>query len=177
MSNVSAVAQTKPIPFGGTITREQFSLVQRMLLPWWGSMRMTAIWIVSCVVVATIGLRGPTGSSVLVTLTSILIAAVLIVFVWRLTKMTRDRQWRQVEATQQGITGSLSDAGLEWHAAKGTAHFAWSDINKVRQHPHMLLLHCAGNAANYLPKTFFASDSEWNAANAFALRQVAGKAG
>lgn len=175
MSIDSPAVQSESFPYKGTITREQFSLVQRMLLPWWGTMRLTTLWIVIGALVFAVGDHIVTGTLLLEALSSLFWATAMIVYVWGLTTYVRHRQWRRVNATQQDITGNLGKAGIEWNTPMITAKFPWSKIVKIRQHPEMLLIFYSSNCAFYVPKHFFATETAWSEANALALRQLPSK--
>ncbi|MFL6658271.1 MAG: YcxB family protein [Massilia sp.] len=133
---------------------------------------MTAIWIVGCFLVFTVGLRRPTDTPLEAILASLIMSSVLILFVWRLGTFARNRQWRQLEAMQQTVTGKLGTDGLEWNTPMTSANFPWPKIVKIRRHPEMLLLFYSARCAFYLPRTFFATEAAWNEANALAIRQM-----
>jgi hypothetical protein len=174
MSIDSLATQSELHRFGGTITREQFSLVQRLLLPWWGSMRFTALCIVIVAPLLNAGLGILNGISLEEFIFSMMWALAMIVFVWALVKFSLRRQWTMIQTTQPQITGNLNVNGLEWNTPM-TTKFPWSKLVKIRQHPEMLLIFYSPKCAFYMPKQFFATESAWNEANAFALRQLHAK--
>jgi hypothetical protein len=172
MSINTASEQVPVFPFAGAITRKQFFLVQRLLLPWWGTMPVTALMLVCCAWMVDAGGNDPTDTPMIKLLSTLIWAAGMILLVWGIVTFARRRQWRQVEATQQEIRGTIGEAGLEWSTPMTTSKFPWSKIIKVRQHPEMLLMFYSANCAFYVPKRFFATETAWNEANALALRQL-----
>lgn len=168
--------QQEVIAFAGAITRTQFALVQRLLLPWWGAMYVTAATIVIAALVFDVAGGGATGSTLGWLITNLLWSAVMFGFVWGLTMFSRHRQWRHVRAAQQEITGTIGAEGLEWNTPMTTAKYPWSKIVKLRQHPEMLLLFYSANCAFYAPRAFFATEAAWTEANALAARRFPAKA-
>jgi hypothetical protein len=162
------------IPFAGALTREQFSLVQRLLLPWWGSMWITSLFIF--VLALMFNLAGEAGATLLVnTLANLLWAAAMSVFVWVMTSLVRYRQWRRIKAMKQTVAGRIGETGIEWNTPMTTATFPWPKIVKLRQHPDMLLFFYSARCAFYVPRTFFATETAWRDANELALRSFSAR--
>jgi hypothetical protein len=170
---INTVSEQVPLfPFAGAITRDHFFLVQRLSLPWWGTMPVTALSIIVCAWMLDAGGNDSAGPPLVKLLSTLIWASAMIVLLWGVVTFARRRQWRQVQATQQEIRGSIGEAGLEWSTPMTTAKFPWSKIIKVRQHPEMLLMFYSARCAFYVPKRFFANEAAWNDANAFVLRQL-----
>lgn len=172
MSTNTATIQDDSFPFKGSITREQFSLVQRLLLPWWGTTRVSMLWMVIGTLVIGVQDCLVNGTSPLEAFFSLAWTPVLIVFTAGLTAWGRQLQWRQVSANAQEITGNLGDAGIEWNTPMTSAKFPWSKLVKVRQHREMLLIFYNSRCAFYVPRNFFADEATWQAANALALERL-----
>ena len=136
---------------------------------------MTALCVVAGALIFNVGGTEENNDPLVDALANVLFAVGMIVFIWGVTSVGRYRQWRQVKADQQGITGSIGDTGLEWNTPMTTAKFPWSKLVKVRQHPDMLLVFYNARCAFYLPKSFFATETEWSEANALALRRLPAK--
>lgn len=176
MSVESPVARFETLHFAGTVTRDQFSLVQRLLLPWWGEMKMTALCIVIVALIFEVGVSATTDTPLVRVLAALFWSGPMIVLVWGVTKFARYRQWVRTESIVRDITGSIGDGGVQWNTTMTTASYPWSKIIKVRQHPDLLLLFYSGQCAFYFPRQFFASDSAWSDANALAMRHFNAKA-
>jgi hypothetical protein len=147
------------IPFKGMVTGAEFARVQRLMVPWWASPQMTALWILfSCVY-----FEG--------WIVGALVALPVIILVCAAVALISRAQWRRVAALQQEINGTIGDAGVGWNTAMTTANFPWQKIVKVNEHPDLLLLFYSGRCAFYMPKRFFSSDSAWQNACALAVRR------
>ena len=188
-----AAAPDDAIAFHGALTRSQFALVQRLLLPWWGAMWVTSLWVLLAVVMyQVLGDANPAAHlQPGVTLTPLTWAILTVVglvvspltwvtvltlaIMWAITAFGRRRQWRDAENTHHIIMGSIGTAGLAWNTAMTTANFPWPKLTHMRQHPDMLLIFYSRRCAFYLPKAFFASEAAWHDANALALQQFSGK--
>ena len=179
------------VPFSGALTRSQFMLVQKLLLPWWASKWMRLLWLVLLYVcladdtsadVATAG--GPSSHAanisaitwIFLFVLRILFSpgtwslAILICVTWGATTWIRHRQWRRIEAAHTEVSGHIGDNGIAWNTPLTTANYPCANLTRVRQHPEMLLVFYSPRCAFYLPKNFFRSEAAWGDANALALR-------
>jgi hypothetical protein len=194
MTTVQPPAGQERIPFAGQLTRKEFFLIQRMLLPWWGTMWATSGWFMAAALVYALvdnaGLfrfEAPqhwyfapaTWAIVLVVgfLFSPMtwVATALVVWVWILTTFVKHRQWWRMKREPQVITGSIGADNLQWHTAMTTSTYPWASIVKVKHAPGMLLLFYNARCAFYLPAQFFATEAAWHEAHTLALRYCPAK--
>ncbi len=160
------------IPFSGRITRQQFSLVQRMMSPWWGTMSMTVLWTVSAALAYALGDHLLADTGPLVALRSLGWAMALLIIVWIATTSAHNQQWNQTIRSQPVVAGRVGEAGLEWNTPLSAVMYPWSRIAKIIQHPEMLLIFHSEKCAFYISKPFFTSETAWSEANALALRHL-----
>jgi hypothetical protein len=160
-----------PFSFRGTITRDQFTLVHRLMTPWWGTVKSTPLWIFVFMLISNLTIRDGADSILTTFIASLLLAVPLTMLAWLIALLGRHRQWHRLSVDQREITGTIGEAGLEWNTPVTTATYPWSKIVKIRQHPDMLLIYYSARCAFYLPKNFFTSEADWNKANALGVRQ------
>lgn len=170
MATDYTAAEAAFLTFGGKVTKEQFSLIQRLLLPWWGTMRMTTIVFVTGALVFALGDHIVTGTPLFDALFILVWVAVLLLYVWGLITFSRSRQWRLIKTTHHDVTGTIGEGGLEWNTSISASALPWSKIVKVRRHPEMLLLFYHAKCAFYIPRNFFASEMAWSEANLLITR-------
>jgi hypothetical protein len=175
MSIDSTAVQQEHISFSGTVTREQYLLVHRLLLAGWRSLPAMGLYVVIIAQIFDLGIHDASETQLQGILANLWGAVGLFVLMWGTTVFARRRQWRKMDATQRDITGSIGEAGIEWSTPMTTARFPWSKLVKVRQHREMLLIFYNASCALYAPKQFFATETEWREANALALRRLSAK--
>lgn len=194
MTIVQVPAKSVRIPFAGQLTGKQFFLVQRMLLPWWGTMGATSAWFMAAALVYSLidnpgyfrfvapphWYLAPMTWAIVLAVGFVFspitwIAAAVLVWVWMLTTLARHRCWWRMKRDPQTVTGSIGNDNLEWNTAMTTSTYPWARIIKVRHGPDMLLLFYNARCAFYLPKQFFETDVAWRDANALAMRCCPGK--
>lgn len=162
--------QSAAIPFNGTLNRQQFLLLQQIMLPWWGTMTVTTAATLAVACVFAIVEYKVNGAPLLDSLSAFAWAAVLLLYVWALTAYARRRQWRNIQAAQQEIAGSIGNDSLQWNTQLSKSTLPWPQAKQIRQHPQMLLVYYSDTCAFYWPKDFFDTELAWNEANAIAAR-------
>ena len=71
------------------------------------------------------------------------------------------------------VTGQVTEEGISWKTASTDSTFSWDKIIKRRLGPDLLLLYTSMNQALIIPRSYFRSVSDWEAARELVTRNVA----
>jgi hypothetical protein len=90
----------------------------------------------------------------------------LYVFVWR-------RTYAKSPYLHKPLSGSVSRDRFVIEGATGRSDLTWDQFVRIREDKDFLLLYQAPNLFSILPRDFFESDADWEAARRFAMRTSA----
>jgi len=159
------------VSFAGTISMDEFLRVQRMCVPVWARWYVFAPCVLNLIV-----LLGAGWSKVVSEPTSLLPDLILTAFISLLaaaiTRYTGVRAWRKTTLLVGGIRGVATDWGIEWITANTTSKFEWSKFVKARQEADLSLVFYATRGLFYFPRSFFASEHEWQQFNTLVRSRV-----
>lgn len=162
-----------PLPFGGTLTLARYKAIQRAMLPWWARP-----WCLAAVFIYLFVFMGKDWSRLLVdladTIANLIVALVLLAFVYALTSVVHRRNWRRMTGLHGALSGHVDGDGIEWRTAISTARFPWTRISKAQMRDDMMLLTYAPRCALYFPREFFAGGAQWSDFKAMVASRVAG---
>lgn len=151
------------ILFRGTVTSKQFSSIQQALLPWWARAYVVAPCIVYVFIFAGKNLQTMLANPIEI-IANLLTASFVLLVSWAMIAYGRKRAWRMNNEVHGEISGSLSDAGVEWNTAFTSTNYPWAKLIKMRESPQMILLFYSARCAFYFPRHFFSTEDEWQAA-------------
>jgi hypothetical protein len=153
-----------PITFSGSVSREEFSRVNSLLLPRW----MRWYFFVPCVVYLfvsigvgwTAALHHPLAAA-----PDLAVAALVLAAAAAITIYLRSKNWRSVTSLTGKVHGAATVSGIEWNTDNTSARFAWEKLVKVRRARDLTLVFFAPRCAFYFPRSFFESDDSWKQFN------------
>ena len=97
--------------------------------------------------------------------------AIIVCLFWIWPGLRTRKSWRAVKR-QIPVSGSLTQAGLEFRWKGSSSVAAWSNFTKARVVGGTLFLEDLSDQLTYLPRDFFATDEEWRAAITLVEAQV-----
>jgi len=80
--------------------------------------------------------------------------------------------WQNAPLLHQRVDGTISEDGVVWKTPSGQLNLSWDKFIAHRRRADVLLIYTSLNAALILPRSYFANDSDWSAANDLAARKV-----
>jgi hypothetical protein len=151
---------TVTIPFSGSPSKQAFLRVQSLLLPAWARWYVFAPGVlylfVSFGVGWTAAISTPTSA-----LPDLFLTVLFLLASAAITRYLRIKTWRNTMALVGNIHGVITDTGIEWITAHTTSKFEWDKFIKARQETDLSLVFYAERCALYFPRSFFASEQEW----------------
>lgn len=153
-----------PVTFSGSVSREEFSRVNSLLLPRW----MRWYFLVPCVIYLfvsigvgwTVALHHPSAAA-----PDLALAGLLLAIAAALTIYLRSRNWRSVTSFTGRVHGAATVSGIEWNTDNSSTRFSWEKLVKVRRARDLTLVFYAPGCAFYFPRAFFESDDSWKQFN------------
>ena len=133
-----------PVFFKGTVTRSQFFLAQRLLLPWW-AVYVLVVSIIYLFVSFGVGWivafqHSPAAFS------DISLAALIILVYWCAFRYSMHRAWKKNLELHGEVSGLLNDAGIEWNKSISSTKFPWNKLWYFKEVPKMIVVFYSGDA-------------------------------
>lgn len=82
------------------------------------------------------------------------------------------KAYRSQPAFREEISGSITDDGIQIKLSNAESAAGWSYFTIVKRTPDVVLLYQGSNVFNFFPRSFFASDADWNAFLAFLNEKI-----
>ena len=78
--------------------------------------------------------------------------------------------WRNTPLLHEPTSGHLSEAGIKWKTTSTDSTLTWDKITRRHTTDDLILLYTSARQALILPRSYFKSDGEWDAAKTLAAR-------
>jgi len=151
------------IPFSGSLTKQQFLYVQRNLLPGWLN-----YWPIAAVILGLTAFNISVGTgwstfvrNPLAAWDDVLAAAIIVVIIPLVFRRAWGKAWKQNLELHGDIAGEVHSGGVTWKTAVTTSNFPWDKFVKAKVLPDLILLFYTPRCAYYFPRSFFASEDNW----------------
>lgn len=74
------------------------------------------------------------------------------------------KAWRNTPLLHEAVEGLLGEAGVKWRTQSVDLDLAWEKVVKQKIADDFILLYSAENSALILPRSYFATESDWQEA-------------
>lgn len=121
------------------------------------------IFVAFGLVIATGGLKSIEADPV----TSFAKLAAVLLFATYVTVAPRRaiaKAWRNTPLLHEAVEGELDEPGVKWHTQSVDVDLAWEKVVKQKIADDFILLYSAANSAMILPRSYFATESDWQEA-------------
>lgn len=155
------------IPFRGELTEAQYLQIARFIWP--PLLRLTPYLVFAgCGVL--LWRAWPLSLAQPFKILQVLIVVAIGVAITRAPKSGARKAWRSDPLLQVEIHGTLSDDGVRWQQENRGVRLPWESILSYRRSDDILLLYRTPRQFLYIPRGFFESDAQWQAASALAQK-------
>jgi|GEM_PF-4555030 len=79
--------------------------------------------------------------------------------------------WRNTPLLHERVNGYISEEAVGWKTPSTDSAFGWDKIIKARMRDDLFLLYTSSNQALIIPRSYFGSASEWDAAKALIAKK------
>jgi|SRR5687767_1922171 len=100
-------------------------------------------------------------------------ACILFLF-WVQPEIRAGGDWKRLKK-QIPVSGSIGNRGLEFQWDESESKVSWSSFRSSRVTPSLLLLEDSAGRPTYLPRAFFATETDWKDAVEIVTTRVAGQ--
>jgi YcxB-like protein len=159
------------IDFEGRLQETEFRRAQWISSPmirrWLGWMIVAAL----VMVLATGGigpiLRDPVTSGV-----KLVAGLAFAVFMIVAPRRAITKVWRNTPLLHEHVAGQISDNGITWVTASTNSKYGWNKMIKRRIRDDLLLLYTSTNQALIVPRSYFKSLNDWEAAKELIAKNI-----
>jgi hypothetical protein len=82
------------------------------------------------------------------------------------------KAYRSQPAFREEISGSITEESIQIKLSNAESTSGWGYFTSVKRSPDMVLLDQGHNVFNFFPRSFFASDADWNTFLAFLNEKI-----
>ncbi len=163
----------RPISFEGALTFAQYYAGLRMhygsrLLNWIGIGVFAALAVIAGI--AAIRDPGATLEFAIYLVVAAFLSMFLVVQEWSIR-----RNWRTNKLIQDRLEGVLDDQGLAVETERGSVRLPWDQLHQWQASPSHLLIYQSTDSFHILPRDFFSSEEDWNAARELAASKLSSR--
>lgn len=148
------------VTFGGQLSRDEFSRVQALMMPRWTRWYLVVPGAICLFVSTGAGWQAIWNHPAAATPDLVLAAAVLAA-VAAITSFGRRKRWRETTRLTGHISGSLTEAGIEWNTDVSSSRLSWTKLLNVRKAQDLVLVFYSPRCAFYFPRSFFETADSW----------------
>jgi YcxB-like protein len=155
------ILDAKTIAFGGQITREQFTLLQNSLIPWWFKTYLFGLGFFLFMVTFGTGWSLAIQSPIKI-IPEFLMTLMMLLFIWGSLSYKRNRLWKETYKLHGNVVnGKISDIEIDWNTEISSVKFPWNKFLYFKEIPDMILIFYMPQCCLYFPKSFFSSEYVW----------------